>query len=600
MKTLIIVESPTKANTIKNYLPEDYEVFASVGHIRDLATSGVGGYGVDFKNNFKPSYKLISKKYNTVKELKQLAKDKNVLIATDPDREGEAIAWHLADVLGLDLTLNNRIRFNEITKKAILESLKNPTKIDMDLVSSQETRRILDRIIGFDLSKLVQRKLRSTSAGRVQSVALKMIYERENEINNFIKEPYYLIFAEFDCFKADYTLNNKPINLKEEALEVMDNISNDFLVKEVDVSEQKRYSRYPYTTSSLQQDGINRLKMSASSVMVVAQKLYEGINIDEQTVGLITYMRTDSTRLSPTFIKDARSFITQKYGKQYVGTVRKRSGSKQAQDAHEAIRPTDINLTPEKVKPYLDNRSYRLYNMIYNRTLAFLMKEGVDEVKKVTLDSNKYLFKSTFSRIIFDGYRVIYLEDKPTECEFNNKVGDTLKSKKNYLEEKWTEPPRRYTEASLINQMEKEGIGRPSTYAETTRRISAVGYAKRVKGSFVPTEQGMLTASNLKDFFPTLINTNYTSKMEQQLDLVAEGKEDKNQILLDFYQAFKPLIDTANKKMPRQIIKKEVIEVGEACPECGKPLVYRKNKKGETFIGCSGFPKCKYTRNVDE
>lgn len=443
MKTLIIVESPTKANTIKNYLPKNYEVFASVGHIRDLATSGYGGYGIDFKNSFAPTYKLISKKYNTVKELKELAKDKHILIATDPDREGEAIAWHLADILELDLTLANRIRFNEITKTAILEALENPTTIDMNLVSSQETRRILDRIIGFDLSKLVQRKLSSTSAGRVQSVALKMIYERENEILNFIKEPYYLIFANIDCFKAEYSLNNKPIKVKEEAINIVNDLTAEFKVDAINIEEQKRYSKYPYTTSSLQQDGINRLKMSASAVMSVAQKLYEGVKINNEVVGLITYMRTDSTRLSPIFVKNAKGYIEKQYGKNYIGRVRTKANSKQSQDAHEAVRPTDINLTPEKVKQYLEPRSYQLYNMIYNRTVSFLMKEGIDEVKKVVFDNQGHHFKASFSKVIFDGYRAIYQEDKPNECEFNYQVNDVIKSKDYHYEEKWTEPKKK-------------------------------------------------------------------------------------------------------------------------------------------------------------
>ncbi len=599
MKTLIIVESPTKANTIKNYLSSDFEVFASVGHIRDLSTSGSGGYGVDIKNEFKPTYKLLPSKYNTVKELKALAKNKRVLIGTDPDREGEAIAWHIADILNLDLEEENRIRFYEITKKAVSEAVSNPSKIDLNLVASQEARRILDRIIGFDLSKLVQRKLRSTSAGRVQSVALKMIYDREIEILNFKPKTYYLVHAEFDCFKASYEKNAKTLAKKEDALDVVENTTKTFNVKEIKISEQKRYSQYPYTTSKLQQDGINRLRMSASQTMSIAQKLYEGIKINGEVVGLITYMRTDSTRLAPQFINETKTFIEKTYGKNYVGIVRRAKQSKSSQEAHEAIRPTDIGLTPEKVQPFLDDRSFRLYKMIYNRTISFLMKEGIDEVKDVTFDSNGYLFKNKFYKVLFDGYRILYLEDKPEECPFELKENETIEALKVYYEEKHTEPKKRFTEASLISEMENVGIGRPSTYAETTRRIHSVGYVKRQKGMFVPTEQGMLTAKNLDDYFKAFINTNYTSKMEEQLDLIADGEENKTEILDAFYNDFKPLLETANKKMEKQIIEKEIVYVNEDCPRCGSPLVYRQNRKGETFIGCSNFPKCKYTRNIE-
>ena len=382
MSKLIIVESPTKANTIKRYLSNDYKVIASVGHVRDLATSGKGGYGVNLEKDFEPTYKIIPNKYKVVNQIKKEAKNREVIIATDPDREGEAIAWHIAEILKLDPKDNIRIRFNEITKKAVLEALEKPEPIDMNLVLSQETRKTLDRIIGFDLSKLVQRKLYSTSAGRVQSATLRMIYERELEIRAFKEEAYYLVFADFKDFKAAYEKNGVNQKDKDLALKVVEKAGKDFIVKEIITEETERFSSFPYTTSKLQQDGIRKLSMSATYVMSTAQKLYEGVQIGDEVIGLITYMRTDSTDISPLFVAETKKFIEKTYGKEYVGIKRKSKKSKAAQEAHEAIRPTDINLTPEKVKPYLKNNEYRLYRMIYNTALASLMKAGVDEVKR--------------------------------------------------------------------------------------------------------------------------------------------------------------------------------------------------------------------------
>ena len=598
MKTLIIVESPTKARTIKNYLP-DVEVVASKGHIRDLATKGPFGYGVDIET-FEPTYEVIKEKQGIIYKLKKDAKGKHVLLATDPDREGEAISWHLAKILNLDLNDHNRILFNEITKPAIIEAVNKPRKINIDLVNSQESRRILDRIIGFDLSKLVQRKLYSTSAGRVQSVALKIIIDREKEIENFIPEDYYLLFAEVDGMIFDYVKNQRrSLKNKEQAEAILASIDKQFTIKEVNIKQAKRYSPYPYTTSKLQQDGIQRLRVGASSVMSIAQKLYEGVLIDNETVGLITYMRTDSTRLSPLFVKETYNYIEKNYTKDYVGRLRV-SRSKQSQDAHEAIRPTSIHRTPESVKPYLDEKGYQLYKMIYERTLAFLMKEGLDEVKEVILTSNNHEFVKTFTKPLFDGYRVLYNYTYDPYFEEANKT--TFRASKVYKEDKKTEPKRRFSEPTLIEELERLGIGRPSTYAETTRRITSIGYVRRVKGYFVPTEQGRLTAESLDEYFHSFINTKYTSKMEEELDLIASGELSKHEMLKTFYNTFKPLVTHANTHMPFQPLKKEVEYVNEDCPLCGKPLVYRMNKKGEKFIACSGYsnrPRCLYTRNID-
>ncbi len=599
MEALIIVESPTKAKTIKNYLPK-VEVLASNGHVRDLTTKGRFGYGVNV-DTFEPSYEVIKEKYGVVNKLKRAAKGKKVLLATDPDREGEAISWHLANILGLDLNDNNRIYFNEITKPAIIEAYNNPRQINLDLVNSQESRRILDRIIGFDLSKLVQRKLYSKSAGRVQSVALKIIIDREKEIEAFIPEAYYLIFARFGDIIFDYVKNQRrSLKNKEEAEKIVKEINKEFTIKEINIKEAKRYSAYPYTTSKLQQEGIMRLRVGASSVMNIAQKLYEGVLIKNETVGLITYMRTDSTRLSPLFVKETYNYIKDKYGSEYVGKLRV-SRNKQSQDAHEAIRPTSIYRTPESVKPYLDEKSYLLYKMIYDKTLAFLMKEGIDEVKEVKITSNGYDFNKTFTKELFDGYRKLY--NKEEEPYFFGKVGDTLTLDKIYKENKQTEPKKRFSEPTLIEELERLGIGRPSTYADTTRKIINSGYVRRVKGYYHPTAQGILTEKNLDKYFNSFINTEYTSKMEEELDLIATGELSKEKMLKNFYKTFKPLVEHANKEMPFQPIKKEVEPVGEKCPKCGKDLVFRTNKKGERFIACTGFtskPRCTYTRNIED
>lgn len=597
METLIIVESPTKAKTIKNYLPK-VEVLASNGHIRDLTTKGKFGYGVNI-DSFEPKYEVIKEKLGVVSKLKRAAKDKKVLLATDPDREGEAISWHLANILDLDLTEKNRIYFNEITKPAIVEAYNNPRKIDLDLVDSQESRRILDRIIGFDLSKLVQRKLYSKSAGRVQSVALKIIIDREKEIMAFIPEAYYLIFARFGDVIFDYVKNQRrSLKHLSDAEKILKELDKEFTVKDINIKEIKRYSPYPYTTSKLQQEGITRLRVGASSVMNIARKLYEGVIIKNETVGLITYMRTDSTRLSPLFVKETFNYIKDTYGSLYVGNLRI-SRVKQSQDAHEAIRPTSIYRTPESVKPYLDEKAYLLYKMIYDKTLAFLMKEAVDEVKEVTITSNGYDFIKTFTKEIFDGYRKLYNNEK--EPYFNSNVGDTLVADKIYKENKQTEPKKRFSEPTLIEELERLGIGRPSTYAETTRKIINSGYVRKVKGYYHPTPQGLLTEKNLGKYFDTFINTEYTSNMEEELDLIASGELSKEKMLKSFYKTFKPLVEHASKEMPFQPIKKEIEHVGEKCPKCGKDLVYRLNKKGERFIACTGFtskPRCTYTRNI--
>ncbi len=598
MKTLIVVESPTKARTIKNYLSKDYELFATMGHIKDLAIQGDGGFGVEIDNGFQAIYETIKGKTAIVNKLKEAAKGKKVLIGSDLDREGEAIAWHIKEELKLE-DEKNRIYFTEITKEAILEAIKNPTKIDDNLVSSQETRRILDRIIGFDLSKLVQRKIHSTSAGRVQSVALKMIIDREKEITEFVPITYYLIEADFKNFKANFIkAKDKQLKDKEEVSKLIKEIGKEFRVKEIDEKEVLKFSPYPFITSSLQQEAVVKLRMNASSVMRVAQKLYEGVKIGNETVGLITYMRTDSFNLANKFINFTRDYIKKTYGEEYVGAYRQAKNKKGAQEAHEAIRPTSIHRTPESVKQFLTNQEYKLYELIYLRSLAFLMKPGIDLEKEVILDANNHLFEAKFVKEVFAGYRMLY-SSKTKEVYPDFTLNEILTANKVEALEKKTEPKRRYSEATLIKAMEESGIGRPSTYAETTKKNVDVGYVKRVKGYFEPTEQGILTSNTLDQYFNDFINVNYTSKMENSLDEIADGEITKEEVLSGFFTKFKNQVEKAKEEMPT--IKKEIIKTGEKCPVCGKDLVYKQNRKGETFIGCIGYsdsPRCTFTKSV--
>lgn len=599
MKTLIVVESPTKARTIKNYLPEKYQLFATMGHIKDLAIKGVNGYGVLIDDGFKAEYETIKGKTNTISKLKEFAKDKKVLLASDYDREGEAIAWHVKEELKLDEDDVNRIRFTEITKEAILEAIENPASLDKNLVNSQETRRILDRIIGFDLSKLVQRKIHSISAGRVQSVVLKMIIDREKEISDFKPLTYYQIEADFKKFKAQYIKNkDKTLRDENEAKALVKEMGTDFIVTEIEEKEALKYSLYPFITSTLQQQGIYRLRTSASNIMKIAQKLYEGVKTKDGMVGLITYMRTDSLNLSSKFVNITRDYIKKTYGEEYLGTIRRPQARKGAQEAHEAIRPTSIYRTPESVKPYLSNQEYKLYELIYKRTLAFLMKAGLDLEKSVTFNANGHLFKANFTKVVFLGHRLL---EKSSKKEFypSFQLKETLSADKVELIKKETEAPKRYTEATLIKEMEDSGIGRPSTYAETTRRINSAGYVYKEKGYFHPSEQGKLTATSLDNYFNEFINVNYTSKMETSLDEIASGETTKEEVLTNFYDNFYSQVLKATKEMPT--LKKEVKKTGEKCPLCGKDLVYKQNRKGETFIACSGFtdtPRCKYTKSI--
>ena len=593
-KYLVIVESPSKCKSIEKYLGQNYMVLSSKGHIRDLSMKGKYGLGVDVDNNFKPDYVTIKGKKSVITELKKNLKNvEEVYLATDPDREGEAISWHLYDVL--KPKKYERVVFNEITKDAVVEAFKHPRMIDNNLVNSQEARRILDRIIGFRLSKLIQSKTSGTSAGRVQSVALKLIVEKEREINSFVKEEYYTISADFENYIADlYAYNNKNIEIKtkEEADSILKKLSNEFKVYEIKELEKSKKSNPPFITSTLQQLASSKLNFTAKKTMSIAQKLYEGIELEDGPVGLISYMRTDSIRLSNEFIGSTKKFIEEKYGKDYVGNVKVSKKTENVQDAHEAIRPTSIYRTPESVKSYLSNDEYKLYRMIYYRALASLMSDVKTLNTTVILDNNNYQFKLTGQLIKFDGYLKIYkdYEDKE-EKEIPKFESEVIKSNNIYSEQHFTNPPSRYTEAKLIKEMEELGIGRPSTYATIMDTIKTRKYVDVVEKKFIPTEVGFEITDKLQEFFKDIINVEYTASMERKLDNIAEGIDIWYEVLQEFYDKFMPTINDAFKDMEKVAPK----TTGEKCPNCNSDLVIRKGKYGN-FVACSNYPECKYIK----
>ncbi len=610
MKNLVIVESPSKSKTIEKYLGDDFQVVSSKGHIRDLATTGKGGLGIDIENNFTPTYKISSDKRAVVKELKALAKKSDhVYLASDPDREGEAIAWHLAQVLELDMENDNRIIFNEITKKAVLEAFQHPRTIDQDLVKSQEARRMLDRIIGFKLSKLLQSKIKSKSAGRVQSVALRLIVERENEIRRFKSEEYWTLHANVKkdnkAFSAQLIkIDGKKAKLKtQEETDTIIARLNEFHVASIEKKVRKKEAKMPFITSTLQQEASTKLGYGAKKTMQIAQKLYEGIALGGHTEGLISYMRTDSTRLSQVFVNDAFAYIESEFGKEYKGKARQKN-DEHAQDAHEAIRPTNIHNTPEKVKQYLTNEQYRLYKLIYARAVASLMAASKSNVVNAIIRSDNCDFSANGSMLAFDGYLKMYGDYESTKDEMLPELIENELLKQVELEGKqhFTEPPLRYSEARLIKELEEKGIGRPSTYAIIIDTLQARGYVsleRQSEGSktkvFVPSEQGELTDEKLQEFFSSIINVTYTADMEGHLDEIAAGDRNNIEEVRTFYEKFEPLLDEAYEKME----KKELERTGEACPDCGAELVHRNGRFGR-FISCINFPSCRFTKSEEE
>ena len=596
---LVIVESPAKSKTIEKYLGSSYKVVSSIGHIRDLATTGKYGLGIDIDNGFIPNYVPIKGKKKVITELKKLVKDADkVYLATDPDREGEAISWHLYDALGIKDSKYDRVLFYEITKDKVLEGIKNPRKIDYNLVKSQETRRFLDRIIGFRLSKLMQSKTSGKSAGRVQSVALKLIVDREREIQSFVPEEYYSITAKFQDFDSDlFKFKEDDISIKtlDEVKSILAKLQKDFIVESIESKTKNKISKLPFTTSTLQQEASTKLNFSAKKTMMLAQKMYEGIDIGTETVGLITYMRTDSVRLSDEFTSKTFQYIEKKFGNDYLGYIKKAKKNDNVQDAHEAIRPTSILRTPDSLKKYLTNDEFKLYNLIYKRTLSSLMADAKTLATTIIFDNNSYKFKTTGSVITFDGYLKVYGDFEDTKDnvlpDLKDKLNQTIESEEIIYEQHFTKPKPRYTEAKLIHEMEELGIGRPSTYATIMSNIKDRGYVNVEDKKFVPTEIGIEVTDKLQEYFSNIINVKYTANMEEDLDKIASGTLDNKKVLSDFYQIFDDTLKTAFKEME----KEKPVETGEMCPLCNSPLVIRKGKFGE-FVACSNYPNCKYIK----
>lgn len=601
-KNLVIVESPAKAKTIEKYLGRNYKVLASVGHIRDLKKSTMS---VDFENNYEPEYINIRGKGPLINDLKKEAKKaKQVYLASDPDREGEAISWHLAHILNLDEHDKNRVVFNEITKDAVKNAFKEPRQIDMDLVDAQQARRVLDRIVGYSISPILWKKVKKgLSAGRVQSVALKLIIDRENEINAFNPEEYWTIDGTFKKgarqFQASfYGINGKKMKLaiNDDVKNVLSQIKNDeFTVESVEKKERKRHAPLPYTTSSMQQDAANKINFRTRKTMMVAQQLYEGINIGSGVQGLITYMRTDSTRISPVAQNEAATFITDRFGEKYSkhgSRVRNTSG---AQDAHEAIRPSSVFNTPDNIAKYLDKDQLKLYTLIWNRFVASQMTAAVFDTMSVKLEQNGVQFAANGSQVKFDGYLAIYNDSDKNKMLPDMKKGDLVKCINTNPEQHFTQPPARYSEATLIKTLEENGVGRPSTYAPTIETIQKRYYVKLVSKRFEPTELGEIVNSLIVEFFSDIVNVKFTADMEAKLDDVEVGKEQWKKVIDEFYKPFEKEVSKAETEMEKIQIKDE--PAGFDCEVCGSPMVIKLGRYGK-FYACSNFPDCRHTQAI--
>lgn len=598
---LIIVESPHKADTIKKFLGSGYEVQASAGHIKDLATSGKNGLGVDVEHGFKADWRIDKKKYAIVNKLKDLAKKSDeVILATDPDREGEAIAYHLADVLKLDVATAKRLEFHEVTKPAVVDALENPRTIDTNLVDSQETRRIFDRIIGFKLSDLLKKKINAISAGRVQSATLKMIVDNDAERKAFVPEEYWTI--QVDIKVGDKVVTAKlnkvdgktpKITSKEEADAILDRISATLNASSIKKTPKKILPKPPFTTSTLQQEAYNRFRFSTSMTQSIAQTLYEGLDIGGERVGLITYMRTDSARISPLYFqRHGKRYIEETYGEKYLGHVQSAKNQALAQDAHEAIRPTaGLSRTPEKIAPYLNDVQKKLYRLIFCRAMASLMAPKEIETTGVIFAANGLEFSLSGTRVLFPGYSAVYGQfDDDDEASLPEiEQGKDYEVVKKDSEQKFTQPPAAYTEAKIVKLMEEKGIGRPSTYASTLARLQEVNYVVSDGGVFTPTEIGITVTNSLSKYFPEIVDSQYTASMEKELDSISQGSEDKLTALENFYGPFIEKFNEVSKVME----KTPDVQTGEFCPDCGAPLVIKKSKYGE-FTACSNYPKCKF------
>ena len=609
---LIIVESPAKANTIKKFLGGNTKVVASMGHIRDLPKSKLG---INIENNFEPEYINIRGKGDLIKELKTDAKNaKKVYLATDPDREGEAIAWHLSNILNVDEKKVTRVTFNEITKTAVQKAIKEPRDIDLNLVDAQQARRVLDRIVGYKISPVLWKKVRrGLSAGRVQSVAVKLIVDREEEIEKFIPEEYWNIYAELLDEKTNKKFEAKfygkagkkqEIHSKEEVDKILFAIKKaTYIVEDVKKSEKKRTPAPPFTTSTMQQEASRKIGFSIKKTMSVAQGLYEGVKIqDKGTVGLITYMRTDSTRISEEARATAKTYITETYGKDYYEN-RYYKTNKEAQDAHEGIRPTYAELEPEKIKDSLTKDQYKLYKLIYNRFMASQMVSAIYDTMSVTINANDYTFKANGQNLKFKGFMTLYVEG--TDGKEEKEAGmlpeliqdEIVKLEKIEPKQSFTEPPARYTEASLVKTLEEKGIGRPSTYSPTITTILERRYIEKEQKQLLPTELGKIVNKLLCENFADVINVEFTAKVETEFDNIAEGKENWKKMIEEFYGPFEENVERVEKELEHVELVDEVSDI--PCDKCGRMMVYKYGRFGK-FLACPGYPECKNTKPIVE
>ncbi|TFZ15065.1 type I DNA topoisomerase [Limosilactobacillus fermentum] len=605
-KKLVIVESPSKAKTIGKYLGRTYKVVASLGHVRDLPKSRMG---VDIDHDYQPDYISIRGKGDVIKELRKDAKAaKAVYLASDPDREGEAIAWHVANLLKMDPTEKNRVTFHEITKDAVKEAFKEPRTINMNLVDAQQARRVLDRLVGYSISPILWKKVKKgLSAGRVQSVALNLIIQRENEIRNFVPEEYWTIDADFkkgrEKFQASfYGQNGKKANLKnqEDVQAVLQQLDRqqDFSITKVDRRERRRMPQPPFTTSTMQQDANRRLNFRTRKTMMAAQQLYEGINIGQgAAVGLITYMRTDSTRIAGVAKHEASTFIHEHYGAEYAATKPVKGKLQEgAQDAHEAIRPTSVNRTPAEMKEFLTPDQYKLYNLIWSRFVASQMTPQVTDTMAVTITQNGVDFRANGSKVKFDGFTKVYKGSQGKDNILPNlEEGDAVKMVSDNPAQHFTQPPARFTEAALVKTLEENGVGRPSTYAPTLDTIQRRYYVKLESRHFEPTELGEIVNDLITKQFPDIVNVKFTAEVEDSLDKIEEGKENWVQVVDGFYKPFSKEVATAEEQVAKIEMKDEL--AGSNCEICGAPMVIKMGKYGK-FYACSRFPNCRNTKAI--
>lgn len=613
-QTFVIVESPAKAKTIGKFLGKGYKVEASMGHVRDLPKSQIG---VDVEKNFQPKYITIRGKGQVIENIKKQAKKSDkILLATDPDREGEAISWHLANVLGIGAKEPCRIEFHEITKTAIKNSVKHPRPVNKNLVDAQQARRVLDRLVGYQISPILWRKVKwGLSAGRVQSVAVKLICDRESEIEKFIPEEYWSITAKLskkdarEVFQARFYGNADgkiQLSNSEETDKIIESIKyGQFIAKKIKKSEKRRYPAPPFTTSSLQQEAYKRLGFSTKRTMMVAQQLYEGIDIKGQgTVGLITYMRTDSTRISDEAQSQARMIIEKEYGKEYVPDVpRQFKPKKGAQEAHEAVRPTYSNLHPDEIKESLKDEQYKLYKLIWNRFISSQMSEAVIDTISVEIMNNGYIFKANGSSIKFTGFMAIYSTDDDEDEENTNipqlSENEILKLKKLDPKQHFTQPPPRFTEATLVKILEENGIGRPSTYAPIISTVIERNYVEREKRYLKPTELGKVVNEIMEHHFTRIVNVEFTADMERQLDDIEEGEKEWISVVEDFYKSFIPELENAEQEIDKVNIVEEPEVTDVKCDICGKYMVVKRGRFGK-FLACPGYPECKNTKPILE